>query len=329
MKNKNLLIVAVIAMIISSCASVKIDYSSTFVPEEGGMKFTKITDENIDNIPAASFYRDINSGKYVWWHGYPMAISNDGKSIAYLVRKNGRDNFFVKSTTGIGSSVQRTFRSNVSDVAFSPDDETLCFSETEGYYQYICTTKAKQGSIIQRISPQNVKDYHPCYSRDGSKIFFSRKEGSSYSIWSYDVEKKIFTNYCHGSQPIPINDEEIICTRQNNRGNYEIWKINYVHGTEYLILSSTNQSFSNPAVSPNGEWILVTANTRPNGEKKEENLDIYVVKTDGTNLTQLTYHKGDDSAPRWSKDGKEIYFISKRGTVYGHNNIWKMDFNLE
>lgn len=60
-----------------------------------------------------------------------------------------------------------------------------------------------------------------------------------------------------------------------------------------------------------------------------QNLDLYVVRTDGTNLTQLTYHPGNYVSPIWSKDGKSIYFISQRGTEKGTWNIWKMTFNLK
>ena len=87
--------------------------------------------------------------------------------------------------------------------------------------------------------------------------------------------------------------------------------------------------FITPSLSPDGKWILLAGNTIPNGNMDEENVDIYVVKVDGTNLTQLTYHKGHDICPVWSADGKYIYFLSQRGTEEGNYNIWKMNFNLK
>lgn len=326
---KKILSVVVAGILISSCSSVStISYSSTFVPEEGGVSFTKITDENFETVSKPSISIDYYTGKLTWWSNPSIAISNDGQSLAYNVAKNDRRNVFVKSTSGIGSSVQRTFRKNVNDVTFSPDDAIICFSEVDGQNSYIYTTSAKQGSIVQRVSPQNVADYAPCYSKDGSKIFFTRLDGANYSIWSYDTKTLSFTNYCHGLTPVPINEEEILCVRPNSKGNFEIWRVNYVKGTESIIVTAENQSYSTPSLSPDGQWILMVANTLPDGNKKEENLDIYVVRTDGTGLTQLTYHKGHDCSPIWSKDGKTIYFLSQRGTEKGAFNIWKMDFNL-
>lgn len=327
---KKLLSVIVAGILVASCASVNnISYSTTFVPEEGGVSFTKITDENFESLTNPNVVKNYTTGRLTWWANPLIAITNDGQSLAYNVFKNDRRNVFIKSTSGIGSSVQRTFRTNVNDVTFSPDDATICFSESDGQNNYIYTTSAKQGSIVQRVSPQNVKDYAPCYSKDGSKIFFTRLDGNNYSIWSYDTKKLTFTNYCHGLNPLPINDEEILCVRPNSKGNFEIWKVNYVKGTEAIIVTAENQSYTTPSLSPDGEWILMVANTLPNGNKQEENLDIYVVRTDGTGLTQLTYHKGNDCSPIWSKDGKTIYFVSQRGTEKGAYNIWKMDFNLE
>ena len=53
-----------------------------------------------------------------------------------------------------------------------------------------------------------------------------------------------------------------------------------------------------------------------------------VIGTDGNNLTQLTYHPGNDISAVWAPDGKSIYFLSQRGNVEGKYNVWKMNFNL-
>ena len=53
-----------------------------------------------------------------------------------------------------------------------------------------------------------------------------------------------------------------------------------------------------------------------------------MVRSDGSQMTQLTYHRGHDLSPVWSPDGKSIYFLSQRGTENGAYNIWKMNFDL-
>jgi len=93
-----------------------------------------------------------------------------------------------------------------------------------------------------------------------------------------------------------------------------------------LLLSVKEKWFSSPKVSPDGKWILVTGASQSNN--KIWNTDLFVVRSDGTNFTQLTYHPGNDMSGVWSPDGKSIYFVSQRGTKNGEYNVWKMNFPL-
>ena len=74
-----------------------------------------------------------------------------------------------------------------------------------------------------------------------------------------------------------------------------------------------------------GEWIVFEG-TAKSSVNKRQNVDIFAMKMDGTNLIQLTYHPEVDCSPVWSPDGKAIYFISSRGSRDRAYNIWKMNF---
>lgn len=50
---------------------------------------------------------------------------------------------------------------------------------------------------------------------------------------------------------------------------------------------------------------------------KNENLDIFMMDDNGTNVQQLTDHLMIDTDPKWSPDGIEILFTSNRGMNYG------------
>ena len=316
------------ALFFCSCATVStIDYSRIFVPEEGGSVFTKITNEKQETLSTPNVRIDDN-GRMRWWNNPSFAISKDGTKIAYNVFKNDRRNIFVRELNKMGGATQRTFRNRVNDVCFSPDAKTICFTQVEDKGSYIFLTDAQQGAVVQQVSTPGVEDYGPCYSLDGKQILFSRRDGDNYFIWSYDINSNIFRNYCYGIAPQPINDEEFVCVRVNSNDNFEIWRINFVKGTESVILSQDERSFSTASVSPDGKWILCVSSSMPDGQKSQ-NLDIYVVRIDGSQLTQLTYHRGNDCSPVWSSDGKKIYFLSQRGTENGEYNIWSMDFKLK
>ena len=214
----------------------------------------------------------------------------------------------IKSASKGGSSVQRTFRTNVEDFTWSYDGKTLCFTEVRGGHHGIYLVNAEQGSVVQQISNSNENDLGGVLSRDGKTIFFHRGEGmSSYSLWSYDRETNLFSNYSRGMTPclIPGNPHTIYCGR----------------------FTDNKESFTTPQLSPDGKWILCTGSSI--SEKEQiTNTDIFVIRTDGTGFTQLTYHPGNDLSAIWAPDGKSIYFLSQRGSADRIYNVWKMDFNL-
>ena len=321
----NKLLVALTVVVLAGCGTTRIDTSQIFVPEEGGIRFTQVTDLADDSpiIPNITY----DGQRLRWWANPYFAVSSDGQKFAYISTHNGRRNIFVKPFSSRTGAQQRTFSGNVQDPCFSPNGDTLCFTQYDYPYYNLFLTSASQGSIMQQVTSGSVFDYAPSFSPDGSLIFFHRAQNNHYFIWSYNRHTGTFSTYCYGLTPTPINDHEFLCSRQNSYNNYEIWRVNYVSGSETLILSNKDRSFTTASMSPDGKWILFAANTM----KKPgvpENIDIYVVRADGSQLTQLTYHHGHDLSPVWAPDGKSIYFLSQRGTTAGLYNIWQMDFNL-
>src|SRR5207247_7220254 len=62
----------------------------------------------------------------------------------------------------------------------------------------------------------------------------------------------------------------------------------------------------NPDPSPDSQWVAFYSGLQPEG-------DLYVARTDGTSLRQLTSEPDlIDRAPRWSPDGRWIAFFSNR-----------------
>lgn len=319
--------------LLNSCGTLKnITYDNLSVPEEGGVNFVKIS-EDADNIADPGVKRTMFSGKkgIEWWINPMLALSPDGSKIAYLTSRNKMSNVMIKSATTGGSSVQRTFRNKVTTFSWSPDGTKICFTEIRNNQSGVYLISSEQGSIVQQISNGSANDYAGVMTQDGKHIFFHRYEGDygNYSLWSYDLQKNLFSNYSRGMNPclIPGDPNSIYCSRYTDKRECEIWKVNFKTGVEEVVLSQPGKSFTTPQLSPDGEWI-VCAGSSLTAQDNIPNTDIYVVRTDGTHLTQLTYHQGNDLSPIWGKDGKSIYFISQRGSKEGHYNIWKMDFNL-
>lgn len=85
------------------------------------------------------------------------------------------------------------------------------------------------------------------------------------------------------------------------------------------------QDVAAPELSPDGQWILYTVGSADStGEKRQT--DIWETKWDGSQTLRLTSSQDNETAPRWSPDGKYISFLSSRpgGEAKG-NQVWILD----
>ena len=343
---KRLICTVLLLSMALTVSAKKFKWTMINVPEEGGISFVQITRDGSDvSSPAFNLFG--------WYTGRMLDVSPNGEKIIYIDYKNKTRNVYVKSTSSAGAAVQRTFRSGVNCASFSPDGKEILFSEARDGKDIINITSAEGGNILHQIA----EGTNPAFTKDGSIVFFSRVDtksskilgkrtlnASNNSIWSYNRNSGLLTNYSNGDNPLPLKDRNsFICERINEKGYGEIWMVDYEGGSESLLLSMPGKNFTTPSVSPDGKWIVVVANSSSNaknvakGNKKEkvfsfidtkQNTDIYIVRTDGSQLTQLTYHKGNDCCPVWSPDGKYIYFLSQRGSQKGEYNVWRMNFTL-
>jgi dipeptidyl aminopeptidase/acylaminoacyl peptidase len=78
-------------------------------------------------------------------------------------------------------------------------------------------------------------------------------------------------------------------------------------------------TLSNPAMSPAGDRVAVTVTTVREAENKRHS-EVWVVSTAGGEPQRFTSPSTESSAPRWSPDGKYLFFTSSRAG--GKGNTW-------
>jgi dipeptidyl aminopeptidase/acylaminoacyl peptidase len=79
-----------------------------------------------------------------------------------------------------------------------------------------------------------------------------------------------------------------------------------------------------PQISPDGEWVLYTV-TAWDVAADRRNTDIWKVKWDGSQRSQLTFTPDNENAPRWSPDGKYISFLSSRPGPAKGAQVWVLE----
>ena len=87
------------------------------------------------------------------------------------------------------------------------------------------------------------------------------------------------------------------------------------------IISDPKHDLYQPHFSSNARWIVFGAGA--NSARFAEST-LYVVPATGGAWTRITDGKHWDDKPRWSPDGRTIYFVSGRG---GFFNVWGIHFD--
>lgn len=323
--------VLITVCLVESCKAPKM-FLDTTTPQEQSLTPVKITDETQNNVVGhltdtriSNWMKSGIAGnkKFKWNTGNRLAVSPDGTEIAYISIIEKAPNIMIKKASAGSASIQRTFRR--AQEVFWGKDNRLYFNDNTGSTSTIGSTDARRGSLIKQLTSNN-NDWSPAVTSDTTLMYFTRYDESGPSIWSTNLNTGELTNCTRGYQPVVMGDKKsvILCTRNSEKGNSEIWMIDLEKGDEMLLLSDTEKGFSDPAVSPDGQWILVVSNSLSSLSNKQ-NTDIYAVRSDGTQLTQITYHPESDCCPVWSPDGKYIYFLSSRANKAREFNIWRIN----
>ena len=316
--------------IIISCEvtkEIQVNYERTSVPEEGGIRFQQLTQED-ERVLAPLIMKNELSGNLQWYAAPLIAISPDGEQLAYLAKSNDFSNLYLRQIVGGKQKIQRTFNRNVLDMAYSPDGQHIAFTEQTNSSNNINMIRAKEGAAVMQITATSKSELGPCFNPDGKSIYYSVENEGRYYIWNVTLETSIKTQFSEGFTPVVTPDGENLLITKNNKdtGFGEIWMLNLRTGVESIILSDRERGFSSPAISPDGNTIACVGIT-PKSENRPMNLDIYTVRIDGTKLTQLTFHGGHDVSPIWAPDGKSIFFLAQRANSEGKFNVWNMNVN--
>jgi dipeptidyl aminopeptidase/acylaminoacyl peptidase len=78
------------------------------------------------------------------------------------------------------------------------------------------------------------------------------------------------------------------------------------------------QRISDPVVSPDNKWVAFAVRDT-DYDANRGRMDVWLASVDGTSVRRLTTHPENDSDPRWSPDGRYIYFLSTRS---GSSQVW-------
>ena len=140
------------------------------------------------------------------------------------------------------------------------------------------------GTALVQLTNNDKDDRYPTWSPDGTSIAYTTNQ---------DGDDEIYIMLADGSQPFNLTNS---------------------HGSK-----DTQPNWFMDKAGVSGEVSRIAFTTNRDG-----NQEIYSIRPDGTELTNLTRHSGNDFLPAGSPDGNKIAFTSDRD---GNNEIYIMNTN--
>jgi len=268
-----------------------------------------------------------------------LAVSADGKKLAYTVEnRHVRAWLFPFDAsrgrlTGAGRPVTppgiESWRENM-----SRDGKRLAFCSVRAGKWEVWEKSLPDGEEVP-ILADNYKRNMPKWSPDGERMTYLRYEKAA--IGQGESRLMVWSRQTHKEEPITApstltqivhewsaDGKQLLASLENSDTHRaEIWLMPIANAgpqsgpSARKIAFHPTYSLWDSHFSPDGRWIILvaTANTEAN---------IYVIPASGGPWSLISKGQPWADKPRWSPDGKTIYFISARTGVF---NVWGIGFD--
>jgi Tol biopolymer transport system component len=230
--------------------------------------------------------------------------------------RNGSRLLYLMGPTGTHQRRLGTAR-NVWSPAWSPGGKWIAYGSTTrngGLCPHLYVMRA-DGTHVRRLTHDRNCYLNPTWAPDGKRIAYDVWGGpATAGIWTMNLDgsgRRLLTD--KGASPAWSPDGSTIAFR--SKSPEAIWLMDADGSNLRQLTTPTDRprarddSDIEPAWSPNGKWI---AFSREHPVAREWQRDIFIVRSDGSGLRQLTSHVRQNAMPAWSPDGTRIAFVSTR-----------------
>lgn len=262
-------------------------------------------------------------------------LSPDGKHVVYAVQRVDQktekrySNLWVVST-GRGEAHQFTY-GNQSDTypRWSPDGQTIAFLSNRGNEQqaqiYLIPF---HGGEARPLTEMKGSFAGFAWSPDGKKLVCQfRKPDKEALEREADKQKKELgvvsrriTRLLYKLNGVGYLPEE----------KWHIWTIDARTGKATQLTDSSEHEDTQPNWSPDGRWIVFVSNRADDPDTHFDEVDLYIIPSEGGELRPLHTPIGLIHSPRFSPDGQWIAYIGRVGgrESYWHNmSLWVVPFS--
>jgi len=205
--------------------------------------------------------------------------------------------------------------------SISPDGDFIVYSSGESGNSDIFLQRIGGQKPINLTENSRAPDYAPAYSPDGGRIAFhsDRADGGVFVMGSTGESVKKVSDIGHDPAWSP-DGRRLVVSEEYTPNPYgrdltaALWVIDLAGGNSEKIFDGDAVQ---PDWSPNGRRIAYWFLDDASGGRR----DIATIGADGEDRVVVTQDAAVDWNPKWSSDGRYLYFLSDRA---GSMNLWRV-----
>ena len=201
---------------------------------------------------------------------------------------------------------------------------------TERYNRDIWTVDA-DGRNPVRATTHEATDWNPVWAPDGTWLYFLSNRAGSMNVWRVAVDEASGRT---AGDPEPLTAPALYAAHftlsaDGRTGAYvavvggdNVARVGFdsrngtVNGPVQPVTTGTQDFSTYSDVTRDGALVVASTAGRQGRE------DLYVVSVADGRIRQLTDDFARDRSPRWSPDGRRVFFYSDRGGAYA---VWSID----
>jgi TolB protein len=175
---------------------------------------------------------------------------------------------------------------------------------------------AADGSNERRLLASPDLDYDPVWSPDGASIVFTSDRDGSADLFRVKPDggglERLTDDRAYDDQAAFSPDSrQLVFVSTRGGGTADLWIMDLVSRRVSKLTSGPGGDFR-PSWSPDGKWIAFSSDrgsALPFAHGRWEHLhlvDLYIIRSDGSGLKQVTEHGNFCGSPKWLSDSRHV-----------------------
>ncbi len=234
--------------------------------------------------------------------------SADGRHIVFQSGRDGNWDIFIMNPDGSNARNLTKTATAETGPSWSPDSKQIIYSmDMDGLSQLFIMDV--DGTHKRALVSNSNSNGSASFTPDGKQIIYTTSDYQANDIYimaADGINQKRLTKINKSKSGLSASPNgKYIAFSQFNGNNNDLYILDIEKGT--LTALTTDANVGSYSWSPDSASVAYSANL--NGKRQSL---IFVAKSDGTGITQLTDGTASEGSVIWSQDGQSLFFVSDR-----------------